>query len=43
MLFSGSFGTAWATDEKRENRFVFIGKNLDKQMLFDGFHQCKVT
>ena len=33
MLFSGSFiDTEWAPDEKRECRFVFIGRNLDKKV-----------
>jgi G3E family GTPase len=42
MLFSGGFVEAtWGT-EKRECRFVFIGKNLDKKALIDGFMQCKV-
>jgi len=44
MLFSAEFtSTKWKADESRECRFVFIGKNLDKQMLHDGFMKCKVT
>jgi len=44
MLFAAEFTTTkWKTDEARECRFVFIGKNLDKQMLEDGFMKCKVT
>ena len=39
MLFSGGFvDEKWAEGEKRENRFVFIGKNLDKKALLDGFN-----
>lgn len=26
----------------RENRFVFIGKNLDRPFLTEGFMACKV-
>ena len=38
MLFSGGFvDTEWAEGEKRECRFVFIGRDLDKQKLIDGF------
>merc|ERR1712127_836293 len=30
MMFSGNFGdVVWKKTERRENRFVFIGKNLD--------------
>merc|ERR1712151_522143 len=43
MLFSGDFSSAtWAEGEKRENCFVFIGKNLDKKALEAGFMACKV-
>mmetsp|Transcript_17313 Transcript_17313/g.24070 ORF Transcript_17313/g.24070 Transcript_17313/m.24070 type:complete len:339 (+) Transcript_17313:301-1317(+) len=44
MLFSGGFDTykqRWKEGEKRECRFVFIGKNLDKKALKDGFMDCK--
>jgi len=44
MLFSGGFVTAqWAEGEQRECRFVFIGKNLDKTALIDGFTACKCS
>jgi len=42
MLFSGGFGKVfWRKNEKRESRFVFIGKNLDHDFYRDGFHACK--
>jgi len=42
MLFSGNFGdVTWKPGEKRENRFVFIGKNLDHGFYRDGFMACK--
>ncbi len=44
MLFNGRFSEArWEDGEKRENCFVFIGKNLDKKDLNDGFMACKIT
>jgi G3E family GTPase len=44
MLFSGDFVAAqWAEGEPRECRFVFIGKNLDKKALIDGFNACKCS
>lgn len=44
MLFSGGFvDSEWAEGEIRESRFVFIGKNLDKKALLDGFMDCKCT
>ena len=43
MLFNGNFSeTTWAKDEKRESCFVFIGKNIDKKELSDGFMDCVV-
>jgi len=43
MLFSGNFSQiSWAKNEVRECRFVFIGKNLDRQKLIDGVNACRV-
>lgn len=33
-------GRPWAPDEKRVNKVVFIGKNLNRQELTDGFKAC---
>ena len=42
MIFEGGFvETVWEPGEPRENRFVFIGKDLDKKALRDGFLACK--
>lgn len=43
MLFSGRLSDihTWGDDEKRECRFVFIGKNLDKEELLKGLADCK--
>ena len=43
MLFSGSFEGKWKKNEKRESRFVFIGKNLDTEFLKYGFEACRVS
>jgi G3E family GTPase len=43
MLFTGGFEGAWKKNEDRESRFVFIGKNLDKEFLQIGFLACRVT
>jgi len=44
MLFAGGFSDeqSWGPNEKRECRFVFIGKNLSKMNLEEGFNLCKV-
>ena len=44
MMFSGGFANvSWQKGEKRESRFVFIGKNLEHQMYRDGFMACQET
>lgn len=43
MLFSGNFEGNWKPNEKRESRFVFIGKNLDMKLLRAGFEACSVA
>jgi hypothetical protein len=44
MLFNGGFQDyLWRKDEPRECRFVFIGRNLDKNMLEERFMACKVN
>jgi G3E family GTPase len=42
-LFNGRFGDTWGPDEKRETRFVFIGKSLDREALTEGFLACRAT
>ncbi|POM70164.1 Cobalamin synthesis protein [Phytophthora palmivora] len=42
-LFNGRFADNWAPGETRETRFVFIGKNLDREALTDGFLACRAT
>ncbi|CAI5720736.1 unnamed protein product [Hyaloperonospora brassicae] len=40
-LFNGRFAGTWAPGETRETRFVFIGKNLDRDALTEGFLACR--
>jgi G3E family GTPase len=42
MLFSGEFSTPW-NDSDRINRMVFIGRNLDRKELTEGFKKCIVS
>jgi G3E family GTPase len=41
MLFDGNFTTLWKPEEKRINRFVFIGRNLPTDRLEREFSLCK--
>ena len=44
MLFSGGFvDELWPEGQPRENCFVFIGRDLDKKALIDGFMACKCS
>ena len=40
MLFDAKFDREWKTDENRTNTLVFIGKNLDRAALTEGFKAC---
>jgi G3E family GTPase len=40
LLFEGRPGRAWANDEERVNRLVFIGRELDKEKITQGFMNC---
>ncbi|XP_011626456.1 putative COBW domain-containing protein 7 [Amborella trichopoda] len=39
-IFQGSPERLWGPDEKRINKIVFIGKNLDAKALEKGFKEC---
>lgn len=41
MMFDGDFTEPWEKNETRESRFIFIGKNLNKKGLEQGFLSCK--
>ena len=40
MLLDGENGRAWRDGEARRNRLVFIGRNLDRAALNEGFANC---
>merc|ERR1711988_1975670 len=40
MLFANSMEGAWAPDETRRCKMVFIGKNLNREELTSGFMKC---
>ncbi len=40
MLFDAKFDREWKGDENRTNTLVFIGKNLDRAALTEGFKAC---
>jgi G3E family GTPase len=43
MLFEGRPGRAWGEDEERMNRLVFIGRQLDRDKITQGFMDCITT
>jgi len=40
MLFDAKFDREWQDGENRTNTLVFIGKNLDRPALTEGFMAC---
>ena len=40
MLMGSDMGAAWKPGEVRESKFVFIGRNMPKDVLLDGLAQC---
>ena len=43
MLFDGTPGQPWGEGEARQNRMVFIGRNLDREDLERRFKSCLVS
>jgi G3E family GTPase len=43
LLFEGRPGRAWSEEEERLNRLVFIGRDLDKDKITQGFLSCITT
>lgn len=39
-MFDGDFMDEWPEGQPRISKFVFIGKDLDRKMLEDGFKKC---
>jgi len=42
MLLDGDHQRPWKPGEKRESRLVFIGRNLPKNLIEQGFQACQV-
>ncbi|MEL6818343.1 MAG: GTP-binding protein [Pseudomonadota bacterium] len=43
MLLEGDHNRPWRDDEPRTSRMVFIGRNLPRDVIEDGFNKCKAT
>ena len=43
VIFNGDFTDPWAEGEERGCKLTFIGKNLDKGALQEGFDECLAT
>ncbi len=42
MLMEGDHQRAWRDGEARITRLVFIGRNLPKEIIIDGFNKCRL-
>jgi G3E family GTPase len=40
MLFDGRPDRPWGKREERDNKLIFIGRNLNRERLEDGFRKC---
>ncbi len=40
MILDGNHQRPWKRDEKRESRCVFIGRNLPRELITEGFETC---
>jgi len=40
MLFDGRPDRPWTKGEERENKLIFIGRNLNRERLEEGFRKC---
>lgn len=43
MIIEGNHQRPWKADEKRESRLVFIGRNLETDLLTAGFEACAAS
>lgn len=41
MMIEGNHQREWKADEKRNSRLVFIGRNLPREIIEDGFLKCR--
>jgi G3E family GTPase len=40
MILDGAHQRAWRSEEKRESRIVFIGRQLPQDIIRNGFAAC---
>ncbi len=40
MLFDGQADRPWTRGEERDNKMIFIGRNLNRERLEEGFRKC---
>jgi G3E family GTPase len=40
MILDGDLGRDWKAEEPRESRVVFIGRDLNKKAIEEGFLAC---
>jgi G3E family GTPase len=40
MILDGDHQRPWKNDETRESRIVFIGRNLPRELITEGFESC---
>ena len=43
MMFESMADRLWKADEKRYSKMVFIGRDLDKDLIREGFEECLVV
>merc|ERR1711907_535227 len=43
MLFANSQGKPWQADEEKRCKMIFIGKNLNREELTNGFMKCMAS
>ncbi len=43
MILEGNHQRPWRPDEQRVSRIVFIGRNLPRDVIADGFERCKIS
>lgn len=42
MMFDGNPDRAWQDGEERKSQIVFIGRDLDREILEEGFKKCQL-
>jgi len=40
MVFEGNPSISWKENERRENKMIFIGRNLNRESLENNFNKC---